>query len=112
MVELDGAAEAHKVAGKLPLQQTTQQDLSLIQTKWKSLIDPILINPLNDVSVLKNINLVTGSNVINHLLGKVQQGWFLIDKQASGDIYRTAPFNNFTLTLTSSANITVSIGVF
>ncbi len=86
--------------------------LPMMQTKWKAQLDPLLLNPLNEVLILDNVSLKSGVNVINHLLGRTQQGWFFVDKQAAGDVYRTAPFNDLTLTLTASANITVSIGVF
>lgn len=84
----------------------------MMQTKWKAQLDPVLSNPFCSANILENINLKSGVNVINHLLGRVQQGWFLVDKQAASDIYRSAPFNNLTLTLTSTADVTVSIGVF
>lgn len=86
--------------------------LDLMQTKWKSLLDPLLANPLNSVNILENISLINGVNVINHLLGKMQQGWFLTDLQGAASIYRSAPFNSSTLILTSSAAVTVNIGVF
>lgn len=93
---------------QLPINLTA----SLQTTRWKSLLDPILANPLNNVSILKNVSLVTGTNTINHLLGRTQQGWFLTDIDAAATIYRSAAFNDKTLTLTSSANCVVSIGVF
>jgi hypothetical protein len=93
---------------QLPINLTA----SLQTTRWKSLLDPILQNPLNNVSILKNVSLVTGTNTINHLLGRVQQGWFFTDIDAAATIYRSAAFNDKTLTLTSSGNCTVSIGVF
>jgi len=96
----------------LPLQKTNLIDLSLLSTKWKSILDPLLTNPLSNVSILENVQLKTGNNVINHLLQRMQQGWFLTDIQAAATIYRSAPFNDLTLTLNSSANVTVNIGVF
>jgi len=96
----------------LPLQLTKDKDLSLLQTKWKSQLDPVLANPMTNMSILKNVNLVIGVNVINHLLGRVQQGWVITDIQGAAQIYRSAEFNNLTLTLTSDAIVTVSIGVF
>ncbi len=82
------------------------------QTRWKSQLDPVLSNPMNQVSVLKDVMLVTGPNVINHLLGHKMNGWFLVDQQGPSTIYRTAPLNALTLTLDSSAPVVVSIGVF
>lgn len=83
-----------------------------MENKWKSILDPVLANPMTNMGILKNINLVTGNNVINHLLGQIQQGWIITDIQGVADIYRSAPFNNLTLTLNSSSAVTVSIGVF
>ena len=81
-------------------------------TIWKSLLDPLLANSLNKVIFLTNVSLVTGTNVINHGLGRIQQGYFPVDQQASGSFYRSAPFNNLTLTLTASAPMTISLAVF
>jgi len=86
--------------------------LPMMQTKWKSQLDPVLANSLNDVSIISNIPLIDGVTVINHGLGRTQQGWFLVDIQGAATVYRSAPFNSSTLTLTSSAAVTCSIGVF
>lgn len=91
---------------------STNLPFAQMLTKWASTINPFLSNPLNGVSILKDVNLSTGSNVINHLLATKQQGWFLVDAQGPAVIYRSAQFNDKTLTLTTDANVTVSIGVF
>lgn len=96
----------------LPILNTNDRDLSMIQTRWASLLNPVLSNPLNKISILKEISLTTGVNVINHRLGRMQQGWFITDIDGSSTIYRSAPLNDLTLTLTASAPATVSIGVF
>ena len=96
----------------LPLQQTNILPLSLLQTQWKSQLDPVLANPITNMSILTNVTLNNGVTIINHLLGRTQQGWILVDVQGPAIIYRSAPFNNLTLTLTSGAATTVSIGVF
>lgn len=93
---------------QLPLKLTAD----LMQTRWKSLLDPILENPLNSVSILENIDLAVGNNVINHKLGRKQQGWVVLDVNGAATIYRNAPFNDKTLTLNSSAIVTVKLGVF
>ncbi len=81
-------------------------------TKWKSELDPLLANPLNSVLLLKNIVLAVGANVINHKLQQLPQGWFLVDTNAAVALYRSAPLTDTTLTLTSNAVATVTIGVF
>lgn len=85
---------------------------SPIFTRWKAILDSLLKNPLNSASVLKNVQLTTGVNVINHLLGRTQQGWYLTDINGAAVIFRSEPFNNLTLTLTSDADVIVNIGVF
>ena len=89
-------------------------NLSAMQTRWKALLDPFLGNPSNSASILQGVSLINGTNVINHKLGRVMQGWFVTDQQGVASIYRpnTAPFNNLTLTLISSAAVTVNLGVF
>lgn len=91
---------------------STSLPFSLMITKWASILNPLLDSPLNSVSIISDVKLSIGSNTINHLLGKKQTGWFLVDQQASASIYRSMPFNTTTLTLTSNAVVTVSIGVF
>lgn len=67
---------------------------------------------MTNVRVLSNLSLVIGVNYINHGLGVQQSGWFLTDIQGVADIYRSAPFNDLTLVLTSSAKVNVCLGVF
>lgn len=86
--------------------------LDLMQTQWASQINPVLSNPMNSISVLSDVALNNGKTVINHLLGQKMQGWFLVDIQGAATVYRSAPLNGLTLTLTSNAAVTVSIGVF
>ena len=85
-----------------------------MQTKWKAALDPLLGDPTNNASILQNVSLIEGTNVINHKLGRTMQGWFITDQQGVANIYRpnTAPFNSLTLTLISSAAVTVNLGVF
>lgn len=96
----------------LPIIKTEDQATNLMQTKWKSQIDPVLINPILSGVMLTNLILKTGVNVINHTLGRKQLGWWLVDKQAAADIYRSADFNDKTLTLTSDANVAISLMVY
>ena len=84
----------------------------MMQTQWASQINPILANPLNLGSLITGIQLKSGVNVINHGLGRPQQGWIIADQTAAASIYRSAPFNNLTLNLTSSAPVTISLMVF
>lgn len=93
---------------KLPL----LKDLSLLATKWKSILDPVLSNPTTNMAILKNVALVTGNNQIPHLLGQVQQGWVILDQQGPSNFYRYRDFNATYLYLNSAADVVVNLGVF
>lgn len=91
---------------------STNLPLNLLETKWASILNPIISNPMTNMAILKDVSLVTGTNIINHLLQQMQLGWIITDIQGAATIYRNAAFNDLTLSLHSSAPVTVSIGVF
>lgn len=87
----------------------------LANTKWASQLDPLLANPMNQVNILKNVNLINGTNTINHRLGAKLQGWFLTRLRGAAAIYDqqdSNPSPELTLILVSNANVSVDIGVF
>jgi len=94
--------------GMLPL----RLPWNLASDRWANIIEPVIQFPPNQGLLRKNVPLVIGDNVINTLLGKQQQGWIIIDQDAASQIYRSAPFNNLTLTLNSSAACNISLLVF
>ena len=96
------------MAAQLPQKLTMDQ----MQTRWASQLNPLLANTLINGLFIQNISIVSGKNVINHLLGRQQQGWMLADQTAAASVYRSQPFNDITLTLTSSAPCQISLWVF
>jgi hypothetical protein len=95
--------------------QTAIKELMLLQTDWISKINPFLGNPANNSSILKDIPLVTGSNTVNHLLGRTLQGWSVIRRNGPATIYDTQASNprpELTLVLVASAPVIVSLEVF
>lgn len=96
----------------LPIFQDQNQSLMLLQRSWKANLDPLLASAILRGKALKNINLNQGSTQIPHGLGGVQQGWFLTDIQGAATIYRSAPFDNKNLTLTSSQAVIVNLWVY
>lgn len=96
----------------LPIFKSEDQDLMLLQTKWAAQLNPVLGNALTNPLILKNISLVTGSNVINHRLQQTMQGWIVTDIDSPITLYRSAPLNNTTLTLTASGPATIALAVF
>jgi hypothetical protein len=94
---------------QLPLNLSTSQ----MQTRWKSILDPVLANPLLQGRLISNISLVPGDNVINHKLGRAQIGWIVTDNNEGDiDLYRDAPFNDLTLTLNCDTPAIISLWVF
>jgi len=92
----------------LPKGLTTSQQ----QTTWAQQLNPVLTNPLVQGSLLSGIPITTGSNVINHKLGRQMQGWMVVDTTAAVTLYRSAPFNSSTLTLVASGTSTIALWVF
>lgn len=77
-----------------------------------STLNPIIAAPQSSGRIVKGFNLVSGANVINHGLGRQLRGWSIVDINAAITYYRSAPFNDKTLTLTCSGAATANIEVF
>lgn len=92
--------------------KANDQSFVLMQTQWKSQLDPIIANPLLDGVHVKNVSLNVGDNQINIRLDRMMQGWFLTDQDAAASIYRSQPINSSTLTLFSDAAVKVSLWIF
>jgi hypothetical protein len=95
----------------LPLQLPWDQ----AQTKWKSQIDPVLVNPLLQGQLLSQVSLINGTTVVNHKLGRNLVGWFVVGINAAATIYDSQTMNQTpqtTLVLVSNAACTVNLWVF
>lgn len=100
---------------QLPKFPTVDRALSLLQTRWAQLINPVISLPMVNQNTLKNVSLKTGTNSVNHLLGRNLQGWFLIRQRASASIYDNQDNNihpDISLTLVTSADVVVDLVVF
>lgn len=86
-------------------------DLPMMQTQWSQILSPLLSNPYLKGNVIQ-AKIVSGTNVINHKLGRVQQGWTQTDIDQAVSLYRSEPFNASTLTLVASGPCNVSLYVF
>lgn len=96
----------------LPYFQSQILPFSQMQTTWKTQLDPLTQLALTQGLLLKNQALKNGVTVINHLLSRMQQGWFITDINGAAQIYRSAALNDSTLTLTSNAAVTINLWVF
>lgn len=87
----------------------------MVQTRWASILTPLLINPLLDGAVLKQVALSTGANTINHKLGRKLQGYLITMQDAASSIYSTQNTNTMpqlTLQLVASAPVNVDLYVY
>lgn len=96
----------------LPQFQTNLLELAQMQNTWASVLNPLINQPLSKALILPDVKLVSGANVINTKLSRKLQGWMIVDIDSAVQIYRSAPKNDLTLTLTSSGSATVSILVY
>ena len=90
------------------------QNVAQISSKWKAQLDPILANLLVQGRLIPDINLINGTIAINHGLGRVPQGWFLVAPNGAATVYQAAfqPNPTLQLTLTSNAAIVASVWAF
>lgn len=98
--------------GNLPQFQNDDKDFQLMQSSWATALSPLLKNPANNGSILPNVTLVTGDNVINTLLGRKLVGWSIVRKRSAADIYDKQDTNltpQLTLVLNSSAPCVVDL---
>lgn len=92
---------------------STKLPWELAQTKWAATLNAILSLPILNGTQITNVKLVANTPlVINHLLQRMPQGWFLTDNTANTSVWRTAAFNNLTITLEASANTTISFWIY
>lgn len=99
----------------LPKFQSDDQSLMLLQTAWAAEIEPVLRNPITQGNLLKSVALAVGDNQINHKLGRKLQGWLITRLRGASTIYDKQDSSQtpaLTLTLNSSAAVTVDLLVF
>lgn len=91
---------------RLPLEQ--------MQVNWANQLNPVIANLLVQGQLLSNLEITTGSNVINHKLGRKPIGWFVVAPMGPVVLYQAAEqlLPNLLLTLTSDADVTLSLWVF
>lgn len=88
------------------------QSPDLLLSRWKSILDPVIAQPLTAANYLPSMVLINGTTIINHKLGRIPQGWFLVDINGAANVYRVGPYTTTTFSLTSTASISASLVVF
>lgn len=89
-------------------------DLPKMQTTWAQQLDPVIANLLVNGQLLKGVELINGTTVVNHRLGRNLQGWFLSAPKGAATVFQASQQPNPTLTLTvvSDAAITTDMWVY
>jgi hypothetical protein len=100
------------MSSKLP----QQLDWNMASNRWATILDPVIASPLSKAIILKNVELSTGANIINHKLGRKLQGYYITRmRDAFSEIYDTQETNSMpelTLLLNSSIDIVVDLVVY
>lgn len=94
-------------------QLSTKLPWELAQTKWASILNPIIALPILSGNIIQDITLIaTKPNAINHLLQRRPQGWMITDKTTNANVWRVAPFTGTTITLESDIDTMIDLYVF
>jgi hypothetical protein len=97
----------------LAIIQSQDRVLNQVQKNVQQALAPLLINPMiGGGGNIVTQTLAVGPNAINHGLDRLQLGWIPVDQNAAASFYRSQPFSQTTLTIVSSAVVTVSFYCF
>lgn len=100
---------------KFTKQSTQDPDLNKVQDNLTRTLNPVFNTPILEGNLLQKIPLLTGSNTINHKLGRTLIGWMITRQRGAASIYDAQDLNSMpasTLILISSAPAIVDIYVF
>lgn len=99
----------------LPKFHDNNRTFQMLQNTWAAQLNPVLANPLTNGIILNNVELINGTTVVNHRLGRKLQGWLVIGLDAAATIFDNQASNQMpelTLSLTSDAACTCTLYVF
>lgn len=94
---------------------TSKLSWELANPRWASILNPIIANPIANGQTLENVKVLTGSNTINHRLGKKLQGYIVTMNSSNVTYYdkqSSNPTPDLTLTLIASGVSTINLYVF
>ena len=85
------------------------------QENTASVITPFLRSRILDGVLLKNISLNSGSNLVEHKLGRKIEGWIVVRQRADARVWDDQDNNvnvSTTLKLQTSAAVEVDLWIF
>lgn len=91
--------------------QTQSRELNQVQSNLATALQPVFTSPFFEGQFANDISLISGTTVVQHGLGRQLTGWFVTDIDGAATIYSTGKTDS-TLTLVSSAAVTVNLFVF
>lgn len=100
---------------KFPHIQSDSREVNMLQDNIINALNPLLSLPLSDSNLIRGVELLTGSNSINHGLGRPLIGWILTRKDADENVYDNQsnnPLPERTLLLVSTGDVSVDVMVF
>jgi hypothetical protein len=99
---------------QLPFIQSEDRVLNQIQTQWRSILNQIIVNRLTQGNFLTGIKLISGTNTINHKLGREISGYLITNMQGSfAQVYSSpSTIPDLTLMLNASAPTIIDLYVF
>lgn len=100
---------------KIPTIQSENRDVNQLQQFIQQGLTPLLMNPYLNGRLIEKVNLVSGSNSVNHGLGRKLQGWVIVRKRSDAAIFDTQdvnPIPDKTLDLQSDVDVSINLYVF
>lgn len=95
--------------------QTADREINQLQSNIAQALGPLLSNDQAQGHLLKSIALASGSNSVNHGLGKALTGWSVARLRAQAlvwDAQDANPTPDTTLSLVASAAVTLDLYVW
>lgn len=99
--------------------RVSDQVLDSVQTNIANTLSPVLKSLIVDGVLVKGIELINGVNRISHTLGRLPEGWVIVDRNSAATVFKTVPTSaantitdSSTISLTSSGAVIVSIWFF
>lgn len=91
-------------------------ELARFENLVREALGPIIRSNVIDGVLLSGVALKSGqANPVNHGLGRVLQGWIIVGKSSSADIWDSQASNDLpsrTVLLNCSADVTVNLWCF
>lgn len=94
---------------------TKNEEINRIVNNFDNAISPVLSNPFLDYSLITNVSLTTGDNLVDHKLSRAPVGWVVVRKRSSANLYDKQDTNTTptkTYVINSDAAVTVDIYFF